>query len=118
MAKAECPNCGGKVIVGAKNYYCEYFRPTGDVDDCNFIVWKNDLDKFGKPSLSENEIISLLNGEPIPLVLKSPKSGKQFQCDGELTEMDCNDGKKRWKVRFVFPDRPLQILGEGESDAE
>ena len=121
MAKTACPNCGGSIIIGKKNYFCENFRPTGDPDDCNFILWKNDLEKFGKGEISDNEMIKLLSGDMIPLKLKSSKSGKKFECDGELTEMDCNDGKKRWKVQFKFEERKQKVLGEteaGEADED
>jgi len=40
--------------------------------------------------------------------LKS-KAGKKFDCKGELAELDCNDGKKRWQVKFVFDER--RVLG-------
>lgn len=110
MAAPVCPKCGGRIVVGRKNYYCEEFRPTGDPEDCNFIVWKNDLEKFGHSIITEREMVAMLYGETIPLVgLKSPKSGKLFDCGGELVEMEVGDGKVKWKVRLI-PDNTNRII--------
>lgn len=107
MAKVACPKCGGEIIVARANYYCKNFRPTGDPEDCNFVVWRNDLDKFGKADLSEKEMLALLRGTSIPLSLKSQRTGNKFECEGKLAEQDSNDGKRRWKVQFVFPEKVL-----------
>lgn len=109
--KVKCPKCGGKVLVSPKNYYCEDFHgPEGDPDeDCNFILWRNDLAKLGKAEISESEIMRLLVAETIRLKLKN-KEGKSFECDGKLAEIDAGNGRKKWKIQFVF-NQP-KVLGE------
>ncbi len=106
----KCPKCGGKILVGQKNYYCENFKgPDGDPDDCNFILWKNDLSRLGKAEITDAEMMKLLNGETIHLKLKN-KEGKVFECDGKLAELDTEDERKKWKIQFIF-DEP-KVLGE------
>jgi hypothetical protein len=112
--KVVCPKCGGKVLAGGKNFYCENYKgPQGDPDeDCNFIIWKNDLSRLGKAEISDAEIIKLLAGELIPLKLKKD-GGKPFECKGKLAELDTDNERKKWKIQFVFEerDRP-KVLGE------
>lgn len=110
MAEAKCPGCGGKVHIGGKNYYCEHYVPNGDPEECNFILWKNDLERQGKVELSDTEAIKLLAGEAIPLKLKSKKSGKNYECKGKLAEIDWKE-KKQWHVQLEFEDRQTRVLG-------
>lgn len=108
----KCPCCkNGSIEVRDKNFFCEnYSGPDGDPEECNFILWRTDLERFGRGQLTEDEAIKLIKGERIPLKNLKTKAGKKFDCEGELAELDCNDGKKRWQVKFVYPER--RILGE------
>ena len=107
----KCPKCGGKILISQKNYYCENFKgPDGDPEeDCNFILWKNDLNRLGKSEITDAEMMKLLNGATIPLKLKN-KEGKAFECAGKLAELDSDGGRKKWKMQFIF-DEP-KVLGE------
>lgn len=108
----KCPCCKeGSIEIRDKNFFCEnYAGPDGDPEECNFILWRTDLEKFGRGPLAEEEAIKLIKGEQILLKNLKSKAGKKFDCKGELAEMDCADGKKRWQVRFVREER--RILGE------
>ncbi len=107
----KCPCCKeGAIEVREKNFFCENYVPDGDPGDCNFILWRTDLEKFGRAPLTEDEAIKLIKGEQIQLKNLKSKAGKKFDCKGELKEIDCSDRKKRWGVAFIFPER--RVLGE------
>ena len=118
MAKVACPNCGGSIVVGDRNYRCEKYQYRGEVEGCNFILWKDDLSKFDKENLTEAEVKKLLAGEQIPLKLKSPKSGKSFECKGKLESKNCNDGKTRWEVRMQFEPREEKVLSSDDNGSD
>jgi len=108
-SKAQCPKCGGEILVGLKNFRCRRFIKSGDQSGCNFILWRNDLERLGKDELSDQEVAAMLRGEEIALELVSPKSFKIFACTGKLGEQDCKDGKIRWRIIFTYPD--VKVLG-------
>lgn len=108
----KCPCCKeGSIEVREKNFFCENYVPDGGPEECCFILWRSDLEKFGRPKLSEDEAIKLIRGEQIELKGLKSKAGKKFDCKGELAEMVGLDEKKRWQVKFVF-DEPRRVLGE------
>lgn len=109
----KCPCCKeGFIETREKNFFCEHYTPDGEPQECNFILWRTDLQKFGRGPLTEDEAIRLIRGERIPLKKLTSKSGKKFDCEGELSELDCSDGKKRWQVKFIFPETQRRVLGE------
>ncbi len=106
----KCPCCKEGVIeIREKSFFCVNYTPNGDPTECNFILWRSDLEKFGRSKLTEEEAIKLIKGDQIELKNLKSKAGKKFDCKGELAELDCSDNKKRWQVRFVFEDR--RVLG-------
>jgi len=64
----KCPCCKeGQIEIREKNFFCENYVPDGDPEECNFILWRTDLEKFGRGPLTEDEAIRLIKGERIPL---------------------------------------------------
>lgn len=109
----KCPCCKeGAIEIRDKNFFCENYVPDGEAEECNFILWRTDLEKFGRGPLTEDEAVRLIKGEQIQLKNLKSKAGKKFDCKGELAELDCEDGKKRWKVKFVFEEEKRRVLGE------
>jgi len=107
----KCPCCKeGSIEVREKNFFCENYVPDGEPSECNCSVWRSDLGRFGRGPLSEDEAIKLIKGERIQLKNLKSKAGKKFDCEGELAELDCADGKKRWQVKFIYPER--RVLGK------
>lgn len=108
----KCPCCKeGEIEITEKSFFCEHYHgPDGDPDSCNFILWRSDLEKFGRSKLSEEEAVKLIKRERIQLKNLKTKAGKKFDCEGELQEADCSDGKRRWQVKFIFPER--RVLGD------
>lgn len=106
----KCPCCReGEIEIREKNFFCENYSPDGGPEECNFILWRSDLEKFGRAKLTEEEAVKLIKGERIQLKKLTSKAGKKFDCEGELAELDCADGKKRWQVKFIYPER--RVLG-------
>lgn len=106
----KCPCCKeGKIEVREKNFFCEHYVPDGSEDECSFLLWRTDLEKFGRGPLTEDEAVKLIKGERIQLKNLKSKAGKKFDCQGELAELDCTDGKRRWQVKFIYPER--RVLG-------
>lgn len=113
----KCPACGSTdgIEITKKSFYCQHYGgPDGDPDvDCNFILWRGDLEKYFKgPVLSEDAAMKLIRGEEIELKgLTGQKSGKKFDCKGKLAEIDTQKGK-RWGVQLVFEETERRVLGE------
>lgn len=108
----KCPACkDGEIEVRDKNFFCSNYVKDGDICECNFILWRSDLERFGRSKLSEDEAIKLIRGEEIALKALTSKAGKKFDCKGRLAEIDTESGNKKWAVQFVFEDRPRRLLG-------
>lgn len=110
-----CPKCGtGQVMDGERFLVCDR-NVRRDESSCNFIIWRNVLQKLGHEKLTDSELKKLLAGKEIPLKLTSNKSGtpKPFECSGFLAEVD-----GRWKIEFKFaekkevaPKGPVKVFG-------
>lgn len=112
----KCPKCGSEdgIQVTEKSFFCNHYHgPEGDPEeDCNFILFRTDLQKFFKgPVLSEDAAMKLIRGEQIELKGLVGKSGKKFDCKGRLAEIDTAKGL-RWGVQFVFEESGRRVLGE------
>lgn len=57
-AVGKCPRCGKNIYEGKSNFYCESGR-----DGCGFTLWKED--KFNGVTISEANVVDLLNGKTI-----------------------------------------------------
>lgn len=108
----KCPACkDGDVEIRDKNFFCEHYVKDGEFEECNFILWRGDLEKFGRSKLSEVEAIKLIRGEKIQLNNLTSKAGKKFDCEGILAEIDTEKGTRKWGVKFVFKEIPRRVLG-------
>lgn len=108
----KCPCCKeGGIEVREKNFFCENYAPGGGPEECNFILWRSDLERCGREKLTEDEAVKLIRGEEIPLKNLKAKSGKRFDCKGKLVEMDSDKGK-RWGVQFIFEEKERRLLGD------
>lgn len=96
----ECPQCGAPVIEGKNSYYCSTWTP-GDKNSCDFALWKDNLNKLCKSTITSEEARSLLAGEEIVLKGLMSKDWKEFDCKGR---MERRNGDGPWGVKLIFPD--------------
>ena len=72
----KCPICkNGDVTVGAKSYSCSNW---GSETPCKFSIWKNNLERLGKKSISESDVKKLLKDGSVKVKLKS-KAGAPYE---------------------------------------
>lgn len=88
----KCPECGNKIVAGKKAYGCSNWK-----NGCKFTIWYNQLEKLGMKKISKTNAKKLLKNEEISLKLKSPKTGKDFECKGKLIKEN-----GRWNIKLVF----------------
>jgi DNA topoisomerase-3 len=73
----KCPICGtGSISIGSKAYGCSNWNL--EKEPCKFSIWKNNLDRFGKKSISETEVKRLLKDGKVEVTLIS-KEGKKYK---------------------------------------
>ena len=104
--------CGAILEQRPRSYTCS---------SCGLILWRDVLKNFGKEKISESEIKKLCAGKQIELKGLVGKSGKPFDCRGELDEWTGRDGKKWNSIKLIFPERPAPAVAAAEateSDAE
>ncbi|MBL4952109.1 hypothetical protein JK635_07780 [Neobacillus sp. YIM B02564] len=92
---AKCPACGGDIVENAKAYGCRNWKE--EDGGCKVTIWKNQLEKLGKKSITKQEAKQLLGGtgktsKKVKLV--SPKTGKEFETYLVLDE--------NYKIQFQF----------------
>ena len=79
----QCPNCGGNILKGKSNYYCDNYKEK----NCQFKIWETISGK----KLTENQIKQLLEkGRTSILKGFISKAGKKFDAalalqDGQVT---------------------------------
>lgn len=93
--------CGANLEQRPRSYTCS---------SCGLILWHDVLKNFGREKISESEIEKLCAGEQIELKGLIGKSGKPFDCLGELDEWTGRDGKKRNSIKLIFPERPAAAV--------
>ncbi|MDY0300525.1 MAG: hypothetical protein RBQ99_02945 [Trichlorobacter sp.] len=100
-----CPACHeAHIEAHAKFFKCQDYVKD-EPGECNFILWRSGLTNFGRGPLTNAEAVRLIRGEQIPLKnLIGPKSGKTFNCLGQLAEVDLPNGRRIWRVEFLFAD--------------
>lgn len=90
-----CPACGAEVLSGNSSFRCRNY----DVEECNFILWKNCLAALEKKTISDAEMMVLLiDRRVINLDNLLRKDGERFSCGGML---EYNRRADRWGIRFV-----------------
>lgn len=101
-----CPECGGDVLEGTKNFYC---YDCASSQERGFLITKNVFSKLKKDRIDATEMRSLLNGELITFKgLVSHKTGESFDCKAAL--MWFKD-KGFWGIKFVYsPDDMNEVL--------
>jgi DNA topoisomerase-3 len=95
----ECPVCGGTVIEADAVFECEnhiYDWKTGEASGCDFIVFKQLLNK----KISRSTFEKLLSGAKIQVLGFKNKAGKEFDASIKLGK-DEND---TWKILLEFDD--------------
>lgn len=92
VSLGKCPECGKDVVEGKKAYGCSGYK-----DGCNFAIWYNQLEKLGMKKVNKTVAKKLLNKEKASTKLKSPKSGKDFECNLVLNK----EGEK-WGVKLEY----------------
>lgn len=111
----DCPKCKTRKLIDRERFVaCEANKRDGT--GCNFILWRNVLQKLGLEKLSDEQIATLASGQRVHLELVSAKTSKKFECDGELVEE--ND---KWKIHFHFPETapaPAKVFGEAPAAAQ
>jgi DNA topoisomerase-3 len=88
-----CPRCGGRVVEGKKNYYCEG-------RDCGFIMWKDDrFFTSKKKALTKSMAAELLKSGKVTVKgLHSEKSGKTY--DAVVLLADTGDKYVNYRLDF------------------
>lgn len=89
-----CPACHEPVVEKAKSYSCKNHAK------CGFILWKNNLSRFGKDLITVEEAKDLLKNNQITLKgLKGRAGGKTFDTSGKLAFFE---EYKNWGVQCSF----------------
>lgn len=82
-----CPVCGGDIVEKPKAYICSKASWKKDEagswknDGCQYSIWKNALEKFGKSSLSKLDVKTLLKNGKVKVKLKSPRNQSSYEKD-------------------------------------
>lgn len=106
-----CPECGSGVYSFRDYFQCSR-RPERK---CHFFIRRNRLAVFGKESISDLEMTTLLKEQAIPLKNLRRKNGERFSCGGILIY----DEDWGWTVGFTkraltsspnLPDRKRKII--------
>jgi DNA topoisomerase-3 len=98
----KCPFCeDGEILEKPKFYVCSNlkFKKTDDgkfekSGTCNYQLWKNSLDKLGKPSIRSSEVIKLCEKNELKVSLKSKNTGKAY------SKIAIPDPK--WGIKVIF----------------
>lgn len=88
-----CPACGGQVRVGQKAYYCGRWKDAG----CRFSLYKNNLERLGKKSLSPAMVKKLLEGKEVKFSNLKNKEGRSFDAKGYLSKKE-----NHWGIHLIF----------------
>jgi len=86
----KCPLCKkGDIVEGKKAYTCTNAKliktDSGWKNEgCNFSVWKNALEKFGKKNITPSEIKKLLKDGKAIVTLYSTKTNKSYKKEVEI----------------------------------
>lgn len=87
-----CPECGKPVIEKQKNYGCTGYP------QCKFSIWKNELERFGKRTVSVRVVKKMLGGKKVQITGLTSKGGKPFAAQGTLRR----DDKYGWGIALTF----------------
>jgi DNA topoisomerase-3 len=89
----QCPVCKAEVSAFDKAFICKNNRKEGG--NCNFILWRGGLEKLGKTSITDNEAVKLLSGQPLKVMLK--KRAKKYSAAARLEK-----GERGYMVKVDF----------------
>ena len=95
----ECPVCKGLIMETDAVFECEnhiYNWKTGEASGCDFIVFKQLLNK----KISRPTFEKLLSGAKIKIVGFKNKAGKEFDASIKLGKSDTGE----WKILLEFDD--------------
>lgn len=91
----KCPECGKPVYEGKKSFYCSGYK-----EKCQFLFWKNSLERLGHEDITPDQARQLLNGETIAFTGLKSKAGKEFDAQGKLDK----DETYGWQIGLLFGD--------------
>jgi DNA topoisomerase-3 len=102
VSLGKCPECGGEVYEGEKNFYCANRKTDGT--GCTFGIWKND--KFWenkKKKLTSTTIKNILATKKVLIEdFKSEKTGKVYSAFVSIEKVQVN-GKTYHNFKMEFP---------------
>ena len=88
----KCPLCDGTVSNNGFLYACS--NNVSKTEGCQYKIFKNCLDRFGKSNLSEAEVEKFLKNGKMEVVLLKKGSGEKYTAEIEIDE--------KWGVKVNF----------------